>query len=79
LLGFFFKKKTDILIFLNQTLINLATSIPEKRQHLFLTILYRQNKLPIEVMAENNGLLWAEEPEHGLTAAGPKRAEEEEV
>eukprot|EP00267_Zea_mays_P024176 XP_008650545.2 uncharacterized protein LOC103631405 [Zea mays] len=30
-------------------------------------------------MAENNGLLWAEEPEHGLTTAGPKRAEEEEV
>lgn len=44
-----------------------------------LQIIVRENKLPIEVMAENNGLLWAEEPEHGLTAAGPKRAEEEEV
>jgi hypothetical protein len=44
-----------------------------------LQIIVRENKLPIEVMAENNGLLWAEEPEHGLTADGPKRAEEEEV
>lgn len=44
-----------------------------------LQIIVRENKLPIEVMAENNGLLWAEEPEHGLTTAGPKRAEEEEV
>lgn len=34
-----------------------------------------RNEFPIE----NGGAEWAEEPEHGLTAAGPNRAEEEET